>query len=330
MHTVFVREHNRIARHLLQRHPVWDDEKLFQEARRILIAEWQHIIYNEWLPIIVGFDYANAHGLLPLREGFSYFYDPSIDLSISNSFATAAFRFGHSMVREMYDLINAEGQVFRTLNVTRTFFDPTVITESLVGHARSLVAQRSEKFDPSMAAAIHEQLFTANFVHGFDLLAFNIQRGRDHGTPTYAQVASACGVVEVVHWGDLYHVMSPYAIDKLRSVYDHPHDIDLFIGGVAEALASGAQVGPTFQCLIGQQFFDLRFGDRYFYDNGGLPHSFSARQLQEIQKSNLARIMCDTLGPDFANDFTHVQPLAFLTYFGVNLPTSCDPWQFRS
>ncbi|XP_037085353.1 peroxidase-like protein, partial [Pollicipes pollicipes] len=324
MHTVFVREHNRIAGHLIKRYPTWGDEELFQEARRILTAEWQHIIYNEWLPAVVGFDYADEHGLLPLQSGFSNYYDADIDPSMSNSFSTAAFRFGHTLVRDMYDLLDANGQVFRVVNVTTTFFEPTVVADSLVGHARTLVARRSETFDTKVAAAVHEQLFTTNFLHGLDLLALNIQRGRDHGTPTYAQVVEACGLVQVHYWGDLHRLMHSSVIDKLRAVYDHPGDVDLFIGGVAERRAPGAQVGPTFQCLIAQQFFDLRFGDRFFYDNGGLPHSFTALQLKEIRKSNWARLLCDTLGPEFVNDFTKVQPLAFLTTLGRNQVLSCN------
>ena len=54
MHTLWMREHNRIARKLKSLQPSWDDETVYQESRRIVGAEMQHITYNEWLPIILG------------------------------------------------------------------------------------------------------------------------------------------------------------------------------------------------------------------------------------------------------------------------------------
>ena len=100
LHTLFMREHNRVANILAQINPGWssNDEKLYQEAKRIVNAEWQHIIYNEWLPIIIGDSFMSRFGLYPIDNGYSHLYRDDFDPRITNAFATAAFRFGHSLV----------------------------------------------------------------------------------------------------------------------------------------------------------------------------------------------------------------------------------------
>ena len=98
MHTIWVREHNRIAGELGAMNTHWNGEKVFQETRKIVIGQWQHIIYNEWLPILLGAEYMKTFGLLPTSAGYTEDYDPSIDPRINNEFAAAAFRFGHSMI----------------------------------------------------------------------------------------------------------------------------------------------------------------------------------------------------------------------------------------
>ena len=104
-HTVFLREHNRVAEELEDLNPHWDDERLYQETKRIVTAQMQHITYNEWLPIIIGRDKMQEFGLNPLNSGFSSDYDPTLNPAILNEFATAAFRFGHSLIPAKFQYV---------------------------------------------------------------------------------------------------------------------------------------------------------------------------------------------------------------------------------
>ena len=63
----------------------------------------QHITYNEWLPIVLGSEYMAELDILPVSYGYNNKYDPKINPSIVNSFATAAFRFGHSLVQGLLE-----------------------------------------------------------------------------------------------------------------------------------------------------------------------------------------------------------------------------------
>ena len=57
-------------------------------------------------------------------------------------------------------------------------------------------------------------------------------------------------------------VMGRNTVSALQGVYDHVDDVDLFTGGLSERPVVGGTVGPTFACIIGQQFLNLRKGDR--------------------------------------------------------------------
>ena len=65
------------------------DEILYQETRRLVGAEMQNIVYGEYLPTILGVDFMKSYDLIVAEETK---YDPNVDSSIFNAFATAAFR----------------------------------------------------------------------------------------------------------------------------------------------------------------------------------------------------------------------------------------------
>ena len=96
MHTVWHREHNRIAKELAVLNPLWTDEILYQEARRIVVAEIQHITYNEWLPMLFGKTYIQTLGLLSGTD-HNQDYNSDEDPGVSNEAATAALQFLKSL-----------------------------------------------------------------------------------------------------------------------------------------------------------------------------------------------------------------------------------------
>jgi hypothetical protein len=76
----------------------------------LAVAEYQHILYNEWLPIILGKQYMATLNLFPLSAGYSRDYDPSVDPRINNEFAAAGMRFGHSLIPGLINVYNRVGQ----------------------------------------------------------------------------------------------------------------------------------------------------------------------------------------------------------------------------
>ena len=128
-HTVFAREHNRVASTLQAVNSHWSDERLYQESRRIVVAQWQHIIYNEYLPILLGRRFMTSFGLWPLNSGFSRDYRDDFDPRITNEFASAAFRIGHTMIPSLLRAISASNR-FSDTPLGDLFFDVDGLTRN--------------------------------------------------------------------------------------------------------------------------------------------------------------------------------------------------------
>ena len=70
-------------------------QQIFQETKRFIVAEWQHVIYSEFLPTVLG---SNLMSEFQLGPGPSL-YEPEVKANIFTEFSTAAYRFGHSMIQ---------------------------------------------------------------------------------------------------------------------------------------------------------------------------------------------------------------------------------------
>jgi len=320
LHTIFLREHNRVADQLSRLNPSWSDEKLFQESKRFVNAEYQHIIYNEWLPAVIGKQYMNLYGLFPLSSGHSNDYDTTFDPRITNEFATAAFRFGHSLIPGIINVYNTVGRnINPSFQLKNAFNKPELLRLNGMfdGLVAGLTRDKMESFDSGFVDDITNNLFDGDR-NGMDLVALNIQRGREHGIAGYNKYRDICGLGKANSFSDLSRQMSVKRTQELQQLYNNVDDIDLFVGLFSERPTNGALVGPTTLCIIGDQFARLKKGDRYFYDLDRQSGSFSSSQLQEIRKASMSRILCDNSG------VSQLQPLAFQVPADFNPVLSCD------
>lgn len=204
LHVVLLREHNRLAKELKTVNPHWNDEELFQEARAILIAQYQHIIYKEWLPIVLGREYVASHKLLPLTSGNTK-YRPDVNPSTINSFVAAAFRVFHSTIEgQIYAVDNGQCP-YKSVNISDWMSRPGIILEetNYDDFLRGLTSKPMNNIDRFVTDQITQMLFHGNQEFGEDLISFDIQRGRDHGIPTYNSMRVLCGGHNATCFDDL-------------------------------------------------------------------------------------------------------------------------------
>lgn len=290
MHTIWMREHNRLASQLKALNPFWDGDKVYHEARKIVGAQIQHITYKHWLPLVLGPD---AYEQLGSYNG----YNSDINPSISNVFATAALRFGHTMINPIlhrYDE-NFEPISQGHLQLRDAFFAPwRLVDEGGVDPLlRGMFTTPAKLKTPTqnLNSELTEKLFYTSHAVALDLAAINIQRGRDHGIPPYTKWRQFCNMTEVETFDDLATEIPDKSVrDKLERLYGSVHNIDVWVAGVLEEQVEGGKIGPLFKCLLVEQFKRLRDGDRLWYEN---PSMFKDEQLKEIKKTSLARILCD-------------------------------------
>lgn len=98
LQVIYLREHNRVADRLSELNPCWDDEQLFQEARRIVIAEHQAISYTEYLPLMMGRQNCIISKINYASDGYVEDYNSSVNPSVLNEHASAAQRFFHTLI----------------------------------------------------------------------------------------------------------------------------------------------------------------------------------------------------------------------------------------
>ncbi len=271
--TLFVREHNRLARWIKATHPFLSGEEVYQRARSIVGAEMQVITYKEFLPLLLG-----PYALEPYVG-----YQPEVDPGISNIFSTAAYRFGHSMLSPTLLRLNAFAKPIPEghLALGEAFFAPQeLVNTGIEPLLRGLASQVAQEVDALVVDGVRNTLFR----QPFDLVALNMQRGRDHGLPGYNQARVDLGLDPVSSFADISS--DPVVQDKLETIFGDVDKIDVWVGGLAEDHVFDAMVGELFFHVLKGQFERLRDGDRFWYQN-----VYRGVELQMLENTTLADII---------------------------------------
>ncbi|ODN03143.1 Chorion peroxidase [Orchesella cincta] len=301
MHNVFLMEHNRIAREFAAITGSTNDELIFQETKRVVCAMMQNIVYSEYLPIVLGPQTMAEYNLNLPSQGYSS-YSANVDATIINSFATAAYRFGHSMIAGIVRLMTANNGQAGSYSVGDHYFQSGQVTQSNgQGYdmiLRSLFTQNAPAMDRFVTTGVTNFLFKQpNADFGSDLVARNIQRGRDHGLPSYNTFRQLCGLSSLsTSWQARPAEINADGWSAVNQAYgnngNNPTQIDFFTGGLIESPVQGGLSGPTFNCIKAVQFQRLKDGDRYFFTHNTGPYAFTQTQINVIRGQRLSDIVC--------------------------------------
>jgi peroxidase len=301
LQVLFLRNHNRIAAIFQTDHPDWTDEEIYQEARKINIAQYQNIIYSEWIPAVMG-----PRAMMPYTG-----YKPNVNATIANEFSTVAYRFGHSLVSPSIARDGNEGQEIGEsaedgdIPLALDFFDPYLLNPSgaidpLTGLASTSIGPilkadadgNGQEMDVLAVSSLRNLLFGNGIEGGQDLIALDVQRGRDHGVANYNAQRIAMGLPAVTSFAQITKNVDVQK--ELAAAYPGGvGTIDAFEGGLAEDHVPASDVGPLFQAVMANQFQRLRDGDRFFY----LGEDFDSEETGIFQQTNtLANVIMANTG----------------------------------
>ncbi|KAB7500916.1 Peroxidasin [Armadillidium nasatum] len=294
------------------------EPEFFGEVRRVVSAVFQQITYNEFLPIVIGTEATRNRNINIVQDGYwETRYDPTIDATAPNVFAAALFRFGHTLIPDIFNLPN-NVQVL----LARSFFNHrrTITSGSSPSDfIRGIASHFAQKYDHIMVDSIVNKLFAEEpFNFGADLLARNIMRAREHGIPGYNAWRSYANLKTFSSFDELRTVMSDPVVDFFAKVYRSVDDIDLFPAMISENQDGKSLVGPLLRELFGELFQRLKFGDRFWFENYNQPRPFTKNQLASIRRTLMSSLICAY------TDATHVQRYAMYAVSANNPLIPCS------
>jgi peroxidase len=297
-HVLWAQNHNWHVDQLRSQFPSWSEQDLFEAARALNEAEWQNVVYEEYMGRLIG------HDAISQYSG----YDATVNASIINEWTTVAFRFGHDESSNDLRGLNEDGSAAFTVTLGQAFAlagasQSVRDMDNLGDWIRGQLARPTQEIDGQVVDGNRNLLFgiqTPNGPATVDLEVFDIIRGRDHGVGNYNKLREGLGLSKYTSFEDFaaQNGLNAAKLAALKDVYGDDIDkMDSIVGGLLEKKATGSQLGETFTILNVLQFEALRDGDRFFYLNRFADHP---ELIQQIQDTSLAEILVRNGVVDYA------------------------------
>jgi hypothetical protein len=279
MHTLFVREHNRLCDELIVQHPDWSDEELFQHARRIVIGQIQNITNHEWLPAI-GIELDPYAG-----------YQADVRPEVSVEFASAAFRMGHTLVSSRIIRMDdhCDPMPSGDMDLRSGFFNPRplIMEEGIEPFLKGMSAQIQHFFDCKLVDDLRNFLFMAPEAGlGMDLASININRAREMGVPDFNTIRESIGLERIVDFEDI--CQNDNFNEDMKNLYGSVDNIDPWVGFLAEDKMPEMLFGRTVAEIIKEQFQRLRDADRFYFE---IDPGLTPQEVEEIKNTRMADIV---------------------------------------
>eukprot|EP00803_Ostreobium_quekettii_P002331 evm.model.scf_303EXC.2 EVM.evm.TU.scf_303EXC.2 scf_303EXC:15520-25201(-) len=265
-HALWLKEHNLVAAELLEAsEESLSDDELYEYAKEIVIAEYQSIVFQEFLPVILCPETLNAD---------DWRYDRTLDASVDLFFATVSSRFLHSMYGSTLWKVATDSN-FPPKDPTdempprATFGQPAgdvLSPENFEEWLLGMFWHEAGAVDTVVPEDLRSFWATQDpVVLSGDLMAINIQQARDFGLPMYNDAREAFNLTRAETFSDITGGDTELA-DKLEKLYGKVDLVDPIIGGLAEKPSEDCRlVGDLFYENIKENFARIRDGDRLFY-----------------------------------------------------------------
>ena len=219
IHTLFLREHNRIARSLASINSQWNDNELYEETRKIVIGQLQHISYAELLPYIIGEEMMTKYDIRLELDGFYPRYDMTVNPTVDNAVANAVFQFLFTILPSTMERYSKGLDSIGNIKMVDSFFNPgEMYSNKFDEYLFGMVNQNAKHSDTIVNEDMTNSL-SDDATEGFDFVSFIIQRGRDHGLPGYVEYRTACQISSINSFDDLQGIVKGDVLKRLKLLY---------------------------------------------------------------------------------------------------------------